>query len=73
MDMRSLGDDYIKSGEPTSLFQVPLTVITDRFKRVPVAQGRDEPDTYYRFLITVEDLPRRSVFFLWGGVPGAKA
>ena len=62
VEMRSLGDDYVKAGGVVQLFLSfeghHLTHPPRCYPRIPQAQRRDQPRIHNRILVTMEGLPR---------------
>jgi len=64
VEMRSLGDDYVKAGGVVQLFLSfgghHLTHPPRYYPRIPQAQRRDQPRIHHWVFVTMEGLPRPS-------------
>jgi len=62
VEMRSLGDDYVKAGGVVQLFLSfeghRLTHLPHYYPRISQAQRSDQPRIHHRIFITMEGLPR---------------
>ena len=62
VEMRSLGDGYVKAGGVVQLFRSfgghRLTYPPRYYRRISQAQRSDQPRIHHRILVTMEGLPR---------------